>query len=214
MKKLIPFLSVLLMMSCGEMLPDLSPDSPDGLEMVVKEVNYETTPSAMFPGTYYSETEGFDINDDGIEDFKIKIVTNRANTPGGVSISNQFAIAVQGQYLGFKTQDFGTCDNKLGYSVKNPILLGAKQLVGESNIPCSAWYSNTYDADFSKAGYILQTGEEVFVAVKIRIDGKMHFGWVKLLIENTGTGFNLQQKITILKVAYATKAGQRIMTGK
>lgn len=213
MKKFIPFLSVLFLMSCGELLPDLSPDSPDGLEMVVKEVNYSTTPGPMFPGTYNSETEGFDINDDGIEDFKIKIVTSRANTPFGPSIDNQFAIGVNGQYLGFKPQDFGTCDNPVGYFERNPILLGAKQLVGESNIPCSAWFSNTFDADFSKAGNIRQTGEEVFIAVKIKIDGKMHFGWVKLQIENTGTGFNNQQKITILKVAYATKAGKRIMTG-
>jgi hypothetical protein len=220
MKKLIPFLSVLLMMSCGELLPDLSPDTAQGPDLVVRELNQEFVFSGgiSLPGSgnSYTETESIDINEDGIGDFKIKVQIQRNNTPLGVLRDNQFAIAVNGSYLGYKTQDIGTCDNPLGYNEKNAILLGVNQLVGESNITCSAWYSNTFDVDYDKAGFIKQTGEAVFVPIKIRIDGKMHFGWIKLLIENTGTGgfFDLSQKITILKVAYATKAGQRVMTGK
>lgn len=218
MKKLIPFLSVLLMMSCGEMLPDLSPDTAQGPDLVVRDINQEYPSNSLLPpfsGTFYGVTDTIDINEDGIGDFYFSIKTNKNSSPAGPILNRQFAIAVNGQYLGFKTQDIGTCENPLGLNDKEAILLGTNQLVGESNISCSAWYGNTFNVEFEKAGIIYQTGEEVFVPIKFKIDGKMHFGWVKLIIENTGTGIlNPAQKITILKVAYATKPGLRVMTGK
>lgn len=215
-------LSLILSISCQEMIPDLSPNTPAGKEMVVVDYNLNIktmveNDNLMQGG--FNRSRGFDINEDGIEDFwftKIKY------SSGLFAQNEQYHLGINGDYLAeAESKIFSTVSFFNAHPAK---ALLPNQIVGNNNIDNSLWMSEGYrygvfDSDkyfyffsnnlntqelinasslansFFKA-YVfhiryskdLWTGLETskisrdyvyYVAIKLKIDGKSHLGWIK-----------------------------------
>lgn len=152
MKKLSILLITLgIFASCTEMLPDLSPNTPAGKEMMVVDIDYKlnweddkykfesnTCGFQFCVGTYRSEK--FDINQDGKADFWIQ---HRPWFPTmqclpyylHLSINGDYLVSTQGAQL-YKTQGL---DNGMIPLAGIPYILEENQLIGENLIQNAIW---------------------------------------------------------------------------
>lgn len=225
----------ILISSCTEMLPDLSPDTPQGKQMVVIDYNLNIREiveiDSLFQGDF-QRSRGFDINDDGIDDFWFVA----SNEFGIFNTNRNFYLAVNGEYLA--EAETKNVYNQAFFNANPGKILKANQLVGNTTIENSTWITEGYrygafgymgayefvqfyaygggffptstenyilassQANIAEKGKIFSISGEswfcvmsfhgcldeiyfsqegiYFIAIKIKIDGKPHYGWLKL----------------------------------
>lgn len=147
MKKIKYILLIVVFTSCTEFIPDLSPNTAEGKEMIVKTFNEPITFNNQQGD--FERTSKFDINDDGIDDFwfvksTFSAVFKDAEDDISTNVFEQIFLAINGEYLS-NNQPF--IDNysfqtlALKHSCK---IIFENEIIGNFNIANVEWRQGGY----------------------------------------------------------------------
>lgn len=243
--------------SCFEILPDLSPDTASGNELIVK--TYQINNSLTFDNNQgvFKTTQKFDMNDDGKEDFWfVKVPFTEIGYDNGITYDTtefeSYFLAINGEFLAHKLPLDDIVN--LGVSVMHAYPLSKNSIVGNVVINNAQWMSGGYKYNsnpypgiipgtyefaanyglmkpndtkgyldrvpYSYKGVILKgiftcyvsdcsfgnNDDEIwefYFPIRIPINGKKHYGWIKL-------NSNGNEIVT----AIATEPDKRLITGQ
>lgn len=157
MKKLVLILfSVSILFSCTEMLPDLSPNTPAGKEMVVVDYNLNikniVENDNVMQGAF-KRSRGFDINEDGLDDFWFTKINYKS---GVFSDNSQYHLGINGDFLA--EAESKILSNVSFYNAHPAKIILPNQIIGNNNINNSLWMSEGYRyglLDYDQSIYFL-----------------------------------------------------------
>lgn len=238
MKKLSILLITLgVLTSCIEVLPDLSPNTAQGDDLVVLDINAKLN---------FSEKQGqldrtpkYDINGDGIEDiwFVRSNVYNQFTFFGSSDIQSVF-VAINGEILAESKEPF--------FTVNKAYPLDEHQLIGSNIIEGAKWVKDGYRFgnklanledfliyyvtpnyslclvySYSCYSSIVTTpspsynGCSILPSDELNFQGPAHYIAFKIKINNKPHyGWLSFDRDKLLQVAYSTKPNQRVITGQ
>ncbi len=231
-------LSLILSVSCIEIIPDLSPNTPQGDAMVVLDINAKL--SFDEKQGQLDRTPKYDINGDGVEDvwFVKSNVYHSFNFTSASDIQSVF-VAINGEILVKSEEPF--------YAFNQAYPLDEYQLVGENIINGAKWIKNGYrfgskldditTADILKYYttpnytfcnvYEYRCSEPIFSdfpppnncsilpSDNLNFQGPAHYIAFKFKINNKlHYGWMSFDRDELLQVAYSTKPNQRVITGQ
>lgn len=147
--KYILFTSVCLLIitSCFEFLPDISPDTADGKDMIVKTLNEPITFNHQQGN--FERTQKFDINGDGIDDFwfvkvPFSMVIKYAEDDISTNVFEHILLAINGEYLS-NIQPFIDKNYIIPNQLSNsPKILFENEIIGNFYIANVEWKQGGY----------------------------------------------------------------------